>query len=89
MKLRTAFSWMLIIFAIGFTVFVFIRPILKPQAEFVKDTELIQMGYEKETGQTWYIVFKEEAKEWVQIITQASPLLAALLAYGLKRKKAD
>jgi len=53
--------------------------------EIVADSELEYAGEDKE-GESWYWVFKEEAKDWIEILCKATPLVATILAFLLKGK---
>jgi len=88
MKLRTAASIALIVFAAGLCFWMFVRPVIKPAApEIVDESQLIYMGDDAETGEPGYFVFKEEVKDWFKILAPFAPAISLLLAYFLKGKK--
>jgi len=90
MKLRTAASIALIIFAVGICFWMFVRPVIMPEktARFVSEEQLYHIGNTEEGKRTFmYADFKDEVKEWSKILVGFAPLISVLLAYFLSRKK--
>ena len=86
MTLRTTASVVLIIFAIGITFFLFVKPVLQPSIpEIVSETDLVPAGSDSD-GVELYYHFKEEVKDWMKIL---APVIAFLTAYFLKGKKKE
>ena len=84
MTLRTAASWALIIFAVGATFFLFVKPMLRPNIPVtISEGDLVAAGRDAE-GMATYYFFKEEIKDWLKIL---APLLSFAGAYYLKGKK--
>ena len=87
MKLRTAVSVVLVIFAIGVCFWLFIRPVVMPEktARFVGEEQLYYVGNSEEGKRTFmYADFKDEAKEWMKIL---APVITFFTAYFLRGKK--
>jgi len=87
MKLRTAASVALIIFAIGLCFWLFVRPVLMPEktARFVDEKQLYYVGNSEEGSRTFmYADIKDEAKEWLKIL---APIITFLTAYFLRGKR--
>ena len=91
MKIRTAASVALVIFAIGLCFWLFVRPIFMPPTEtlrFVDEKQLLYVGNSEKVGRTFaYADFKDEVKEWSKILANFAPILTLLGAYLLRRKK--
>ncbi len=84
MSLRTAASVILIIFAIGITFFLFVKPVLQPSVpEAISEVDLVPAGKDAD-GADLYYHFKEEVKDWMKIL---APVIAFLAAYFLKGRK--
>ncbi|GAJ06860.1 unnamed protein product [marine sediment metagenome] len=87
MNIRTAASWVLIIFALGIAFYMFFLPALKPPIpETIQISELVPAG-KNDLGVDTYWRFKDEVQDWVKILGQLSPVLAMILAYITKRKE--
>lgn len=83
MNLRTAISIALIIFALGLTFFLFVRPVLQPSIpEMISEADLTPAGKDADGVDTYYH-FKEEVKDWMKIL---APMIAFLVAYFLKER---
>ena len=91
MRLRTAASVALVIFAIGLCFWLFVRPVLMPperMARFVDEKQLYYVGSSKEGDRTYmYADIKDEIREWSKILGGFAPMLSLLVAYLLRRKK--
>ena len=91
MKIRTAASVALVIFAIGLCFWLFVRPVFMPSAEtlrFVDEKQLLYVGNSEKAGRTFaYADFKDEVKEWSKILANFAPILTLLGAYLLRRRK--
>lgn len=88
MNIRTAASWVLIIFALGITFYMFVLPALKrPVAETISISELEPSGLKNASGVDTYWRFKEEVQDWVKILGQLSPVISIILAYIIKKKE--
>lgn len=84
MTLKTAVSWALIIFAVGATFFLFVRPMLKPNIPVtISEGDLVVAGKDADGMNTYYF-FKEEVKDWLKIL---APLLSFGVAYYLRGRK--
>lgn len=84
MTIRTAMSWVLIIFALGLSFFLFVKPALRQyEPETVLETDLALVG-RNDDGVKAYYHFKEEVKDWLKIL---APVIGFLVAYLLKGKK--
>jgi len=89
MNIRTATSWVLIIFALGIAFYMFFLPALKPPIpETIPGSELEPAG-KNASGVDTYWRFKGEVQDWVKILGQLSPVLAMILAYVTKKNKND
>ena len=87
MNIRTAASWVLIIFALGITFYMFVLPALRPSIpETIPKSELIP-AKKNDSGVDTYYRFKGEAQDWAKVLGQLSPVLAVILAYITKKKK--
>jgi len=90
MKLRTAASIALIVFAVGLCFWMFVRPVLTPEktARFVTEEQLYHVGNTDDGKRTFmYADFKDEVKEWSKILVGFAPLISVLLAYLLTKRK--
>lgn len=88
MNLRTAGSIALIIFAIGLCFWLFVKPLLvKPEIDVIDEADLMYIGDDKD-GEAGYLNMKAEIKDWVSTIAQISPILIAVMAYFMKKRKA-
>ena len=87
MKFKRTGAWLLILFAIGFTVFAWIVPSLRPPvAETISEGDLVPAG-RTTTGESAYYVFKSEVKDWVEILKPLIPLAAGILGAKLAGRK--
>jgi len=91
MNIRTAASWVLIIFALGIAFYMFVLPALNPPIpETISKSELdseLEPAGKNSLGVDTYWRFKEEMQDWVKILSQLSPVLAMILAYITKKKE--
>ncbi len=91
MKLRTAASIALIIFAIGLCFWLFVRPLITSPtktARFVDEKQLYYIGNSEEGERTYmYADIKDEIRDWTKILAPFAPALSLLIAYWLKGKK--
>ena len=91
MKLRTAASIALIVFAVGLCFWLFVRPVITPpekMARFVDDKQLMYVGNTEDGDRTFmYADVKDEIKDWTKILAPFAPALSLLIAYWLKGKK--
>lgn len=90
MKLRTAASIALVVFAIGICFWLFVRPVLMPEKtpRFVDEKQLMYVGNSEEGGRTFmYADLKDEIKDWTKILAPFAPALSLLIAYWLRGKK--
>lgn len=84
MNIRTAASWALIIFALGLTFFIFVRPALQPSTPtMISETDLVPAALDADGTKTYYH-FKEEVKDWMKIL---APVITFLVAWVLKKGK--
>lgn len=87
MNIRTAASWVLIIFALGITFYMFVLPALRPPIwETIPISELEPAG-RNASGAVTYWRPKGEAQEWAKVLGQLAPVLAVILAYITKKQK--
>ena len=88
MNIRTATSWVLIIFALGITFYMFVLPALRPPiAETIPISELAPTVLKNALGEdTYYYRFKPPL-DWVEILRQLAPVLIAFLGYITKKKE--
>jgi len=85
MNMRTAISWVMIIFALGLTFFLFVRPVLVPQIpQTISEADLVEAGRDSD-GRATYYQFKEEAKDWFKILAPVVPFFIAWLLKGRKK----
>jgi len=87
MKIRTAASIALIVFAVGLCFWLFVRPVIMPEktARFVSEEQLYYVGNSEEGKRTFmYADLKDEAKEWMKIL---APVITFLTAWFLKKKR--
>ena len=83
MNIRTAASVALIIFALGLTFFLFVKPVLQPRVPaIISETDLVPAALDADGVKTYYH-FKEEVKDWMKIL---APVITFLVAWGLKGK---
>ena len=91
MKLRTAGSIVMILFAVGLCFWLFVRPVIRPPEKvprFVDDKQLMYVGSSEEGGRTFmYADVKDEIRDWTKILAPFAPALSLLIAYWLKGKK--
>jgi len=90
MKLRTAASVALIVFAIGLCFWLFVRPVIihEKTARFVDEKQLMYVGNSDEGGRTFmYADLKDEVKDWFNILAPFAPAISLLVAYFINRKK--
>lgn len=91
MKIKTAASIALVIFAIGLCFWLFVRPVLMPPektARFVDEKQLMYVGNSEGVGRTYmYADIKDEVREWSKILANFAPILTLLGAWLLRRKK--
>ncbi len=87
MNIRTAASWVLIIFALGITFYMFVLPALRPPIpETIPISELAPTVLKNALGEdTYYYRFK--ALDWVEILVKLAPVLTAFLGYITKKKE--
>ena len=87
MNIRTAASWVLIIFALGITFYMFVLPALRPPIpETIPISELAPTGLKNASGEnTYYYRFKD--LDWMEILRQLAPVLTAFLGYITKKKE--
>jgi len=89
MNIRTALSWALIIFAMGLTFFLFVRPVIVPQIpQTISEADLVEAGRDADGGATYY-QFKEEVGDWVKILANLSPIITVIIAFILKGRRRD
>lgn len=87
MNIRTATSWVLIIFALGITFYLFVLPALRPPIwETIPSSELVP-AEKNASGVGTYYRPKGEEQNWVKILVQLAPMLTAFLAYITKKKE--
>jgi len=87
MNIRTAVSWVLIIFALGIAFYMFFLPALKPPIpETIPNSELIP-AEKNASGEGTYYRLKGEAQDWAKLLAELAPMLTVLLAYITKRKE--
>jgi len=90
MNIRTAVSWVLIIFALGITFYMFVLPALRPPIwETIPISELAPAGLKNASGVDTYWRPKGEAQDWAKVLGQLAPVLAVILAYITKKKEND
>lgn len=90
MKIRTAASIALVIFAIGLCFWLFVKPVIMQEktARFVDEKQLYYVGNTEDGERTFmYADFKDEVKEWSKILANFAPILTLLGAWLLRRKK--
>ena len=91
MRIRTAASVALVIFAVGLCFWLFVRPVLMPSTKtlrFVDEKQLLYVGNSEKAGRTFaYADFKDEVKEWSKMLVNFAPILTLLGAYLLRRRK--
>lgn len=91
MKIRTAASIALIIFAVGLCFWLFVRPLITPPEKvprLVDEKQLYYVGSSEEGGRTFmYADVKDEIRDWTKILAPFAPALSLLIAYWLKGKK--
>lgn len=91
MKLRTAASIVMILFAAGLCFWLFVRPVIMPPertARFVDEKQLMYVGNSEEGDRTYmYADIKDEIRDWTKILAPFAPALSLLIAYWLKGKK--
>ena len=86
MNIRTAVSWVLIIFALGITFYMFVLPALRPPiAETIPSSELVPANLKNASGEDAYWRFK--SLDWAKVLIQLAPVLTAFLAYITKKKE--
>jgi len=89
MNIRTAVSWVLIIFALGITFNMVVLPALKrPVAETIPISELAPTVLKNASGEDVYY-YRFKALDWMEILRQLAPVLTAFLGYitNLKKEK--
>ena len=87
MNIRTATSWVLIIFALGITFYLFVLPALRPPIwETIPSSELVP-AEKNASGVSTYYRPKGEEQNWAKVLGQLAPVLAVILAYLTKRKE--
>lgn len=88
MSIRTALSATLIIFALGLSFWLFVRPALSSEQAVitVKENELITPPTTEKSSSWFYVRVKEEAMEWSKVLANLSPLATVFIAWFLKRK---
>ena len=88
MNIRTAVSWVLIIFALGITFYMFVLPALRPPIlETIPISELAPTGLKNASGVDTYWRPKGETQDWVKVLGQLAPVLVAIVAYLTKKKE--
>ena len=91
MNIRTAASWVLIIFALGITFYLFVLPALRPPIwENISKSELeseLVPAARNDSGEGTYYRPKGEAQDWAKVLIQLAPVLTAFLAYITKKQK--
>lgn len=90
MKLRTAASIVMILFAAGLCFWLFVRPVIVQEktARIVDESQLFYVGNSSEGERTYmYADIKDEIKDWTKILAPFAPALSLLIAYWLKGKK--
>ena len=86
MKLNQAIGIALIIFALGGTFYLFIRPVLVKSPQIVTDRNLDYAGRSPD-GESAYTVAKAEITYWVEMVCKIAPTVALLGALWLKDKR--
>jgi len=83
---RKAISWGLLVLFAGLSFYVFVRPVLRPQAEIIQGAELLAAGKDT-TGDPSYIRFEKQAAVIGDLIEKLSPVLVLLLRELFREKK--
>ena len=75
-------AWGLFIFAIAIIgILIIFQPFKR--MEIVAESELVYAGKDK-AKENWYWVFKEEVRDWIEILCKATPIIGMILAFFLK-----
>lgn len=87
MSTRKIISLVLIGFAVVATIFLVVVPMLQNNVpEIVSENDLVEAGKSRDGANTYYR-FKEEVKDWLDILSRAVPVIALLLAYFVKKER--
>ena len=80
-------AWAFAALTVALVAVMIVLPVLRREEQVVAESELWYLGKDAERGEGWYMVLKRETAEWIEILCKASPLVTALSAFALGRKK--